>query len=433
MTNELLMQKLAGADPARGATIDERRRTQVWATVAVTVRDTPRPRRRPRLHRRSVILALAGAIALTTGALAATDVIRFGAPAKPTGAFSNPHRGAGAILPHSVRMLPVSAPDPEGDPRWGMRVLSTTRGVGCIQVGRVLDGKLGVLGRDHAFGNDRRFHEIPANSIFSPGGCTPLDANGRIFLTIGVDYMPASGMQSCYVLRFFHGGPPPGPGCKASSERSVYYGLLGPEARAVVYSVHGRSHRMATVGPEGAYLIVLRARQQGRCDCVSPGLGPGDGPITAVEYRDGSRCNIPAHSHPYPAAACQPQGYAPIKAAAPKPADVRAPVTAQVVRAHNHRRLIVASFRARVPITNARSSYVVTWSTGKPPRAFYGLPTQGDVRGGQTIRKRLVVGRSGVYTVSVRLASNRGPVSGMFPAGGPNEGLLVGRTSVRVP
>jgi hypothetical protein len=436
MTNELLMQRLAAADPAGDTAIDERRRAQLWAVVAVTLRDDGKPRRTfPRLRRRTAMFALAGAIALTTGALAATNVIRFGEPATSNHAFSDPHRGLGAILPHSARMLPVTAHDPEGGPDWGLRVLSTTRGVGCIQVGRVADGKLVAIGRDHAFNNDGRFHAIPVNSLFSPGGCTPLDAHGRIFLAVGVDYLAASAMpQTCYVLRFFHGGPPPGPGCKASSLRSLHYGLLGPDAVAVNYTVGGRSHRLPTAGPEGAYLIVTRAPMQGRCDCVSPGLLPWSGPITSIEYRDGSRCNLPERGRPYPVAACKPHGYAPIERVLPKPEDVRAPVTARLARTHNHRVQAIVSFRARVPITNARDSYVVTWARGNPPQTFYGLPTQGDVRAGQLIRKRLVIKRRGTYRVTVRLqvaTGTTGAVLSPFP-GGPDDGILVGRATVHV-
>jgi hypothetical protein len=434
MTNDLLMQRLTAADPAGEIAIDERRRAQLWAVVAVTLRDDPKRRNAfPRRRRRTAIFALAGAIVLTTGALAATNVIRFGEPATSNHAFSNPHRGLGAILPHSARMLPVTAHDPQGGPDWGLRVLSTTRGVGCIQVGRVADGKLVAIGRDHAFGNDGKFHAIPVNSLFSPGGCTPLDANGRIFLTVGVDYLAASAMpQTCYVLRFFHGGPPPGPGCKASSLRSLHYGLLGPEAVAVTYSVNGHTHRLPTVGPEGAYLIVTRAPMQGRCDCVSPGVLPRSGPITSIDYKDGSRCNLPERGRPYPDAACRPHGYAPLQRPTPKAEDVRAPVTAKVAATRNHRVQVIVSFRARVPITNARDAYTVTLAKGNPPQDFYGMFTQGDVRTGQLIRKRMIIKRRGTYRVTVRLEAAQGPTGPLLSPGGPDTGILVGRATVRV-
>ena len=78
-------------------------------------------------------------------------------------------------------MLPIAAPDPAGGPDWGMRVLSTTRGEGCLQLGRIVDGKLGALGQDDAFANDGRFHELPVSAAFDSaaapcstptGGCS---------------------------------------------------------------------------------------------------------------------------------------------------------------------------------------------------------------------------------------------------------------------
>ena len=171
--------------------------------------------------RHTLLFAALAAIVIGTGALAATNVIRIGAPARTGVAFSHPHRGAGAILPHSVRLLGVKTADPIDGPPWAMRVLSTTRGVGCVQVGRLLDDQLGLLGTAGAFKNDGRFHAMPANSSFSPVGCTTLDRNGRIFLAVHVDYMPASAMQSCYVERFFRGGRKPTPACTPSDERTL--------------------------------------------------------------------------------------------------------------------------------------------------------------------------------------------------------------------
>jgi hypothetical protein len=49
-----------------------------------------------------------------------------------------------------------------------MRVFSTTRGVGCIQVGRLLDGKLGALGQDGA-----TCHLTSRSWIGGTDACTP--------------------------------------------------------------------------------------------------------------------------------------------------------------------------------------------------------------------------------------------------------------------
>lgn len=399
----------------------------------------PAPSRRFALRRPTAVVFAALALAVVgTGALAATNVIHFGRPAHPTSAFSNPHRGAGAILPHTVRLLPVESPDPVTGPPWGMRVLSTTRGVGCIQVGRLLRGKLGLLGTAGAFGNDGLFHVMPARSAFSPPGCTLLDRNGRIFLSVFVDYLPASGTaQSCFMQRFFKGGPPPQPACRLRDVRTVAYGLLGPAARSVTYSVGGVSRTVGTAGPEGAYLIVLPAIRQGRSDAVQANTLPSvGGRITAIAWRDGSVCHLPAHGHPFPASACTARGYVPPATTKLTPAQVAAPVRVRPVRSarHGRRHVVQVSFEARVPVTSARSAYVISWTTGGMSQPTYAIATQGDVRAGQTIAKRLVIRRPGLYRGTVAYTSSSAGVALPPPPGGPGqETVLVGRFTIRVP
>src|SRR5439155_1637813 len=65
------------------------------------------------------------------------------------------------IVPGTTRVLPVRAADPDGGPPWGLRVFRAKSGAFCVQTGRVVNGKLGVLGQEGAFHNDGRFHELP--------------------------------------------------------------------------------------------------------------------------------------------------------------------------------------------------------------------------------------------------------------------------------
>lgn len=65
----------------------------------------------------------------------------------------------------TVRLLSLRVPDPAGGPPWGMRVMRTTGGDECMQVGRVHDGRLGVLGQDGIFRDDHRFHPMPASAF----------------------------------------------------------------------------------------------------------------------------------------------------------------------------------------------------------------------------------------------------------------------------
>ena len=58
------------------------------------------------------------------------------------------------------RLLPLRAADPGGGAPWGMRIVRTSDGLLCAQVGRVSHGALGQLGLDGAYGDDGRFHPV---------------------------------------------------------------------------------------------------------------------------------------------------------------------------------------------------------------------------------------------------------------------------------
>ncbi len=63
------------------------------------------------------------------------------------------------------QLLPPRTLRPAGGPPWGLRLVKTSRGLGCVQLGRIREGKLGVLGRDFAFKDDGKFHERGAEVI----------------------------------------------------------------------------------------------------------------------------------------------------------------------------------------------------------------------------------------------------------------------------
>jgi hypothetical protein len=142
------------------------------------------PRRRSR--RLLTLLVLTGGLA-GGAAFAATRLIQTGepVPARPRAQSQL----LGAIVPGTTRLLSVRAPDPDGGPPWGLRVFRTKHELACVQVGRVVDGKLGVLGQDGAFHDDGRFHELPV----AAEGCGSLDANGQMFMSGGANTQTASG------------------------------------------------------------------------------------------------------------------------------------------------------------------------------------------------------------------------------------------------
>jgi hypothetical protein len=177
-------------------------------------------------------------------------------------------RALGGIAPGTVRPLPLSVPDPQGGLPWGMRVLSTTRGVGCLQVGRLLDGRLVALGQDGAFGNDGRAHALPLSTNVERLNCSFVDGHGQIFDSITIKSQAASAAPGVHC-------EPPGTyapshhaafsTCPLADERNLYYGMLGPDATGLTYSAGDTSHTIATVEPdEGASASYNGMIPQGR-------------------------------------------------------------------------------------------------------------------------------------------------------------------------
>lgn len=291
--------------------------------------------------RRGRPLAVIAALVLggTTGALAATGVFRTGSPVEPA-APALPTTDNGIAIAGSVRLLALRVPDPAGGLPWGARVLRTTRGDTCIQVGRVLSGTLGVLGQDGAFRDDGRFHPFSAN-VEGPLDCGISDAHGRAFFNDTLINVPASGFTGG--CRIGSKGRHAFPRCPPADLRYAYYGLLGPDATSVTYA-NSTGHLVTTLtaGSDGAYLVVLmppRSCDPGRGAVVcapsyagvgASGLRPG-APIRTVSYRNHSTCHLapidPASHYNGERASCPTYGYA----APPTPrltsAQVASPVT----------------------------------------------------------------------------------------------------------
>jgi hypothetical protein len=242
------------------------------------------------------LLAFGGLLAMTTIALAASGVILTGAPVHLQGS-PNPDAGDGVPVPGASRLLPLRVPDPVGGLPWGMRIVNTTRGEVCLQVGRVEDGDLGELGIDGAFHDDGRFHPLPADAL-------PRDVfHGHFFDNV------SSANTACQLAGQVSAGEhigiessaaeatPAAHGSRADL-RDIYYGILGKDAVSVSYRV-GASQRSETVVPEtGAYLIVRRLAPGEQAGTGGASLGsegrlqpaPRDG-LSAITYRiDGKLC-----------------------------------------------------------------------------------------------------------------------------------------------
>ena len=148
--------------------------------------------------------------------------------------------------------------------------------------------------------NDGRFHPIPLDTNFP---CGQTDAHGYLFLNVFERDVPASASfgsaAGCRVGQR-HARLP---ACPAGDLRNVAYGVLGPDAVSITYTLNHHNVTERT-GPDGAYLVVVPATQQSctsapggkRCvggsgEITTPTLQSGI--ITAVTYRDGHVCHLP--------------------------------------------------------------------------------------------------------------------------------------------
>jgi hypothetical protein len=426
-------------------------------------------RRRPGLHTsRWRVLPVMLALVLVGAAVAfASGLISFGAPAASVPVFANPRAGLGSIAPGSVRLLPISVPDPHGGLPWGMRVLSTTRGVGCLQVGRLLDGRLVALGQDGAFGDDGRAHELPLSTNVERLNCSFVDGHGRIFHSVTIKSQAASAAPGVHC-------EPPGTyatshraafsTCPLADERDLYYGMLGPDATSLTYSTGGNSHTVATVGGDGAYLIVTpgtthlysgAAGSRERAGLYAFDAVPVYSPITAIHYRGGATCHlVTAEAWIYGSQACapalpEPFGWAQV--GVPTHAQLATPIHATLVRDAEGRRVIRVRFTSRVAISSLRGQYQLEWHEPRMPQAGYGaemvdegasarysgmIPQGRNIAAGQTLTATIDQGRlgaplaPGITSGSVTLRYANGP---FIQAEEDTAKIPVGTFEIRVP
>jgi hypothetical protein len=359
-----------------------------------------------------------------------------------------------------VRVLALRVADPDGGPSWGLRIDRTTRGLICVQPGRVQSGEVGVLGIDGAFANDGRFHPF-ANDYVNPFGCAGIDGNGHAFASVALNDVPASGLAlSCEPDALVHS---PGAGtddaqvapvslCRAGPLRDIAYGLLGPDALSVTYA-DARGHLVTepTSGPDGAFLVVSDAPQH--CpgvtfsahghssverNCTGALLLAGGqlttiGSIRRVTYRSGRTCTLPATAPNHVIiVSCPLAGYVPRptpqlsseQLAAPvsvryrglqylclgtpgdAPCGAHPPKGSHVARTRYY--VVDVDFTARVAVSNIASSYRIALRYPSPGSATCQSgeligPTDGDFRAGQHVASQQLVQQActGRFSVTV--------------------------------
>ncbi len=321
--------------------------------------------KRGRTHTNLRIALIVLALLLATAAitLAATGVILTGSP---VGTVRAPVATAGEGIPvkGGARLLPMRVADPAGGLPWGMRIIHTTRGLICVQVGRVNNGQLGELGVDGAFHDDGLFHPLPIDALpdvlerdagWLAGNCS---SPGDIYAgdSVGLGLSASTTTRQGAVL--------------PADRRELSFGLLGTHAVSVTYREGSKTHTEPVLPGLGAYLIVQRYTSGRQLGSVSETDGrdePGNysspaapnGALSAITYSYAGRpCVDRGHLRE---ASCGLSEVPP-----PRPAALPVVHPPLHVQLHVHNHVITGaqiSFRAPYPVTNANQSYSVSAPT----------------------------------------------------------------------
>jgi hypothetical protein len=410
----------------RSALVDAARVQHDAAMASRGDRGVTRIRARGKLHvvRRARVRAVVVLVLLLLAAAAAafaSGLISFGSPAVSVPVFANPRVGLGNVAHGSVQLLPISVPDPHGGPPWGMRVLSTTRGAGCLQVGRLVDGRLAALGQDGAFGNDGLAHELPLSTNIERLNCSLVDRHGRLFDSVTIKSQAASAAPGVHCRPPGTYAPSSGPApyvCPLADERNLYYGMLGPDATSLTYTLGGQTRTVATVGSDGAYLIVTTGTTHRYTGAAGTreraGLYVSDdvpiySPITAIHYRGGVTCHLVTATRwvhgPGPCSPAVPEPFGYVQARIPTKAQLATPVRARLIRGAGGGWDIRIRFTSRVAIASLRGEYLLQWhDAGEPHHGeafqpigeahisrYDGLIPQGEnIRAGQTLTATII-------------------------------------------
>lgn len=327
----------------------------------------PRPATRvPRATgRRNLRLPLLVALVLLLGAAiaAASSGLLTGSPVRVP-ARAIPSAGEGVPVTGGSRLLSLRVADPEGGLPWGLRIIHTTRGLVCLQVGRVEDGELGELGTDGAFHDDGQFHPLPTSDL-------PTDAASG-----------AAANSSCVLAGQTFAGtidglnrsaaPPSSPGSTpATHQRRISYGMLGEHALSITYDIGAGSRTAPVLAGSGAYLLVERepATQPGETYGGSRGVGAPNasrpkpsGALTAISYRFGATICSDGRSVPSARRCPQPPTLPPARP--PRLPNLDRPIHVTLEIAHGLIYGAEIEFTAPYPVTSARESYGIAMPIG---------------------------------------------------------------------
>ncbi|HEV7161648.1 MAG TPA: hypothetical protein VGN25_00190 [Solirubrobacteraceae bacterium] len=309
-------------------------------------------------------MAFALLLATTTITLAATGVILTGSPVR-TVTQPSPTAGEGLPVKGASRLLPLRAADPAGGLPWGMRVVHTTRGLVCLQIGRVYHGQLGQLGIDGSFGNDGRFHALPPEAL--PDVLRSPE---------GFSFENCAAPEDTYagdivgLLQSAASNPRPGVGV-AADRREISFGLLGRHAVSITYRAGSETHTQGVLQGLGAYLIVQRFSSGRQLGSISE----TDGSDQPYPYSDPTSPNgaLSSITYRYAGKVCTDTGKGRTLRACglserPPPSPAAPPALHEPLRVQLHirghvLRSVEVAFRAPYPITKATQRYDVSVSS----------------------------------------------------------------------
>ncbi|HEY5194834.1 MAG TPA: hypothetical protein VIJ39_13330 [Solirubrobacteraceae bacterium] len=368
------------------------------------------PARQIRSRRRLPVLVaiMIGALLLAAAAFAASRIIGVGSPVRPSGGPERSSLSTGVGIPvqgshsrhRSASLLPISVPDPAGGLPWGMRIVTTTRGLLCVQIGRLLDDRLGVLGQDGQFKNDRLFHELPAGAL-DQSTCSQPDvvALYREFGPAAASPLPGE-IPSCSYPGSPRAEPSAPPSCPAQDERMIAFGVLGPHAVSVSYKATNRVHTVETSGSHGAYLIVFPrppAQAPVNGDFMAASIVPTEQlPVAAIQgyllstivFRFGDRrCQTGPEHQPGGPPACTASRTATPVLSPPAASNLHSRVTL-VARKRAEGYALDLTFIAPAAVHNANTAYGAEYTMrGSYPceAGGAGQPIERDIKRGQRV------------------------------------------------
>jgi hypothetical protein len=325
----------------------------------------------------SVIAAVVALLVASAVALAVTGTFSTGSAVRPP---VPPVADADAgVATRGTHLLPMRVADPAGGLPWGMRLVDTTRGLVCLQVGRIYGSQLGVLGQNGAFDNDGRFHPVAPDVVGYHRGTTEVSS----CLAPGQTTSQEAGIPQNGVF-----------GARGSSmipmsvRRWISYGLLGSDAISITYTTEGQRRTLPVAQGSGAYLVVLPSPRKGGFESSGGAVSTDElitpqGAVSSITYRfHGKLCS---ESRPASEATSHPQCPRPRVPPLPgAPRQLHRPISIRLAAGGT----VAVTFTAPRAVRSALSGYSVE-IPAPCHKGTSSIPVERDVRAGEVVHVKL--------------------------------------------